>query len=111
MITKIFYYILILPISLLPYTILYIISDFLFLVIYGIIGYRKVVVFTNLKNSFPDKKDKELKVIMRNFYRHFCDIIVESIKGFTISEKQLVLLHKTGHSIFIASSKESPNPS
>ena len=89
MITKIFYYILILPISLLPYTILYIISDFLFLVIYGIIGYRKVVVFTNLKNSFPDKKDKELKVIMRNFYRHFCDIIMESVKSFTISEKQL----------------------
>jgi KDO2-lipid IV(A) lauroyltransferase len=89
MITKIFYYILILPISLLPYTILYIISDFLFLVIYRIIGYRKAVVFTNLKKSFPDKIDEELKVIMRNFYKHFCDIIVESIKGFTISEKQL----------------------
>ncbi len=88
MITKIFYYLLILPISLLPYTILYITSDFLFLVIYRIIGYRKAIVFTNLKNSFPDKTDKELKVIMRNFYRHFCDIIVESIKGFTISEKQ-----------------------
>ncbi len=36
-----------------------------------------------------DKKDKKLKVIMRNFYRHFCDIIIESIKGFTISKKQL----------------------
>ena len=64
MITKIFYYILILPISLLPYTILYIISDFLFLVIYRIIGYRKEVVITNLKNSFPDKNNVELKDIM-----------------------------------------------
>jgi len=89
MITKIFYYILILPISLLPYTILYIISDFLFLVIYRIIGYRKEVVITNLKNSFPDKNNVELKDIMTAFYRHFCDIIMESVKSFTISEKQL----------------------
>jgi KDO2-lipid IV(A) lauroyltransferase len=56
---------------------------------YRVIGYRKEVVFTNLKNSFPDKGEQELKQIMSSFYRHLSDITMESIKGFTISEKQL----------------------
>jgi len=89
MITKIFYYILILPVSLLPYPLLYLISDIVYFVMYRIIGYRKEVVFTNLKNSFPDKSQKELKQIMSGFYKHLCDLIMESVKGFTISEKQL----------------------
>ena len=89
MITKIFYYIFIVPISLLPYPILYFISDILYLVIYKVVGYRKEVVLTNLKNSFPDKNKQELNKIMGNFYRHFCDVIMESLKGFTISEKEL----------------------
>lgn len=89
MITKIFYYILILPLSLLPYPLLYLLSDIIFLIMYRVIGYRKEVVFTNLKNSFPNKSKQELKKIMSDFYRHLCDIIMESVKGFTISEKQL----------------------
>ena len=89
MIIKIFYYILILPLSLLPYPLLYLISDIIFLLIYRVIGYRKEVVFTNIKNSFPNKSKQELKKIMSDFYVHLCDIIMESIKGFTISEKQL----------------------
>ena len=89
MITKGFYYIFLIPISLFPYPILYLISDFLFFIFYRIIGYRKEVVFTNLKNSFPDKTNKELKIIMCDFFKHFCDLIMEGVKGFTISESQL----------------------
>ena len=89
MITRILYYILILPLSLLPYPLLYLLSDIIFLIMYRVIGYRKEVVFTNLKNSFPNKSKQELKKIMSDFYRHLCDIIMESVKGFTISEKQL----------------------
>lgn len=89
MITKIFYYILLLPLSLLPYPLLYLLSDIIFLIMYRVIGYRKEVVFTNLKNSFPNKSKQELKKIMSDFYRHLCDIIMESVKGFTISEKEL----------------------
>ena len=89
MITKFFYYLLILPVSLLPYPLLYLISDIVYLIMYRVIGYRKEVVFTNLKNSFPDKSEQELKQIMSGFYRHLSDITMESIKGFTISEKQL----------------------
>jgi len=89
MMTKFFYYLLILPLSLLPYPLLYLLSDIFFLIMYRVIGYRKEVVFANLRNSFPNKSNQELKKIMSDFYRHLCDIIMESVKGFTISEKQL----------------------
>ena len=89
MITKALYYILVIPISLLPYRILYLISDIIYLITYRMIGYRKKVVLSNLKNSFPDHNQQELKKIMDNFYSHLCDVIMESIKGFTISEKEL----------------------
>ena len=87
--SKIAYYILILPISYLPYFLLYALSDFVFIVMYFIVGYRKTVVFENIKNSFPEKTKLEHKHIMRKFYRHLCDLILESLKGFSISEKQI----------------------
>jgi KDO2-lipid IV(A) lauroyltransferase len=48
----------------------------------------------NLKNSFPEKSDQEVKTIQKNFYRHFCDIMVESLKAFSISEKEIKKRHK-----------------
>jgi len=48
------------------------------------------VVFDNLKNSFPEKEEKELNEIEKKFFKHFCDLIVESIKGFTISEEEVL---------------------
>ena len=89
MISKIFYYFFLIPLSLLPYTALYLLSDFLFVILYRLVGYRRKVVFSNLQRSFPDKNKEELKIIMINFYRHFCDILIESVKGFTVSEEQL----------------------
>ena len=83
------YYLIIIPISLLPFPVLYILSDFLFFMIFYITPYRKKVVYTNLKNSFPEKSEKEIKEISRKFYRHFCDIIIESLKTFTISEEEM----------------------
>ena len=87
--SKIAYYGLILPISYLPYFLLYALSDFVFVVMYYIVGYRKKVILKNIKNSFPEKTEIEHKRIMRKFYHHFCDLILESLKGFTIPEKQL----------------------
>ena len=89
MASKILFYLIILPISILPYPVIYLLSDTLYFVLYKLVGYRTEVVLKNIKNSFPEKDAKEHKVIMSQFYRHLCDLIVESIKGFTISEKQL----------------------
>lgn len=83
---KLIYHVLLVPISRLPLFILYGISNILYYVIYRIIGYRKAVVRKNLTHSFPKKSVAEIREIEKVFYRHFCDIFVESIKNFTISE-------------------------
>lgn len=83
------YYLIILPVALLPFPVLYCFSDFLYIVFYKIFGYRKKVVFSNLRNSFPGKSEAEIKVIAGLFYHHLCDVIVESFKSFTISSKEI----------------------
>lgn len=84
---QIVYYLLIAPISRLPLNVIYKVSDVLYFIIYRIVGYRTKVVFGNLRNSFPEKSHEELKQIEKEFYRHLCDIIMESFKGFSISRE------------------------
>lgn len=112
---RLLYYMVIKPVSLLPFPVLYILSDFLFFVIYLVIGYRKRVVFENLQGSFPEKSNEELLTIQRKFYRHFCDLIVESLKLFSASgsmiEKRMRLInpelpqkfYKEGKSMIVVS--------
>ena len=69
---------------------MYRISDFLYLLIYHLIGYRKSVVVNNISNSFPDKSPQEIKRIASLFYQHLCDLIVETIKMFSISKEELI---------------------
>jgi Kdo2-lipid IVA lauroyltransferase/acyltransferase len=76
-------------ISSLPFWFLYRLSDLMFIVVYYLMGYRKQVVFSNLKNSFIEKTDEQILKIQRDFYRYFCDLIVESIKNLTISPSTL----------------------
>ena len=52
------------------------------------IGYRKKVVIENLKRSFPEKSEKEIDTITKQFYLHFCDVIFETVKLLTISKKE-----------------------
>ncbi len=73
----------------LPLRVLYLLSDFCFLILYYIIGYRKKVTRTNLRNSFPDKTDKEILRTERRFYRYFCDLFVETLKLMHMSKKQM----------------------
>jgi len=75
--------------SLLPFKLLYVFSDLLYLITYYVIGYRKKVVINNLKNAFPEKSGKEIELTAKKFYRNFCDIIIETIKILTITGKQL----------------------
>lgn len=88
-ISAIFYYLIILPISALPYVILYRISDFLYFLFYYVFGYRKKVIVGNIERSFPEKSKEEHTEIAKKFYAHFCDIIMESLKVFTISKDQV----------------------
>lgn len=76
-------------ISLLPFWLLYRISDFLFLLLFYVLSYRKKVVFENLRNSFPEKSEEELANIARKFYRYLPDIFVEAIKMKSMSAEQV----------------------
>ncbi len=80
-------------ISILPFWVLHAISTFLYWNVYYLFDYRKKVVTLNLKNSFPEKSDKEIKAISKAFYKHFCDILIESLKAFTISEEEVQKRH------------------
>ena len=75
--------------SLLPFRLLYGLSDFLYVIMYHVAGYRKGVVRKNLNRSFPDKSEAERKQIERKFYHWLCDYFMESIKLLSISEKEL----------------------
>jgi len=68
---------------------MYLFSDFLFFVVYRLIGYRKKVVYANLKNSFPEKSESEIQRIQIQFYRYFFDLVLETIKTLSISKSSL----------------------
>ncbi len=74
-------------ISLLPFFVLYAISDFFFLLVYYAFGYRKKIVMGNLAIAFPEKTMEERKKIARQFYSNFIDTLVESVKMLSIGEK------------------------
>ncbi|MFK7908836.1 MAG: lysophospholipid acyltransferase family protein [Chitinophagales bacterium] len=88
--SQILFYLIIKPLSLLPIGVLLRISDFMYLILYHVVGYRKKVVFANLQNAFPNKSLKEIKNIEKQFYQHLCDLVVESIRIFSISEKEII---------------------
>jgi KDO2-lipid IV(A) lauroyltransferase len=69
-----------------PFWLLYICADIIYLISFYLVGYRKKTVIQNLKNSFPEKTDQEIKEIRRKFYLHFADLVVETIKAFQLSE-------------------------
>lgn len=87
-------YPIILLLSFLPMRILYLFSDFLYFIFFHVIGYRKKVVLENLELAFPEKKINELKRIQKDFFKHFTDIFIESIKAFSITKKTILKRYK-----------------
>ena len=78
------------PISLLPFKVLYVFSDFTYLLVYYVAGYRKKLVRHHLETCFPEKEKKELRSIERGFYHHLCDYFLETIKLLSISEEEML---------------------
>lgn len=74
-------------ISHLPFGGVYFISDVLFFFVFHLFRYRRDVVAQNLKNSFPQKSEREIEEITLKFYRHLCDLILETIKAPGMREK------------------------
>ena len=76
--------------AILPFRILYVLSDILYILVYKIVGYRLKVVRRNMKMSFPEKTDEELRRLEREFYHHFCDYILETFKLAHISSEEIL---------------------
>lgn len=73
--------------SLLPYSVLYLLSDCIYIIIYHIVGYRKDVVRSNMSKSFPEKSEQERREIEREFYKWLSDYFVETLKMLSVSDK------------------------
>jgi Kdo2-lipid IVA lauroyltransferase/acyltransferase len=96
----------------LPFWALYTLSDF-FYVILRLSGYRKDVILNNLKNSFPEKSEQEIKSIADKYYRYLCDLLLETLKTLKMTEAEtrkrcvfhqqpwLTKLHEEGRSLII----------
>jgi len=78
---------------LIPFRLLYILSDFVAYVLFTI-GYRKAVVVDNLTKCFPELSKKEITHTTKLFYKNLADVLVEGIKSFTMSSKQIKERHK-----------------
>lgn len=63
-----------------PIGVYYVLADLLYYLLAYVIRYRKKVILTNLKRSFPGKSDTEHQQIAKNFYRNFADVLVETLK-------------------------------
>lgn len=72
-------------VSILPFRLLYVVSDGLYVFLYHIVGYRRKTVMNNLELVFPEKSNAERKRIAKRFYHHLCDMILEAIKSINIS--------------------------
>ena len=76
--------------SLLPLWLHYIFSDILFVLIAYVLRYRRRVITKNLHNAYPGKSEGEIKALRRGFYRHFADLLVETVKYTSISDKNIM---------------------
>ena len=66
--------------SMLPLRVLYLFSDFVYILLYKVVGYRKKVVRNNLQLAFPEKSVAERELIEKQFYRNFIDNFIETLK-------------------------------
>ena len=76
-------------ISILPFRILYVFSDMVYVLVYHVIGYRKKVVRKNIAMTLPHLSEKERLNIEKKSYHHLCDMFLEMMKTMTISEKEM----------------------
>lgn len=74
---------------LLPFQGLHRLSSLLSFCLRNVISYRKKVVVSNLKNALPEKSVPEIQLTEKLFYRHFTDILLESLKGLTLPKAEL----------------------
>jgi KDO2-lipid IV(A) lauroyltransferase len=93
-ITAVLFFIFIWLFALIPFFLLYQISNVFYWLLYHVFGYRKKIILKNLTECFPTKSEKEIKALLPSVYKNITDNILEGIKAFTMTSKQIVKRHK-----------------
>lgn len=86
--SSILFYLVLLPLSKLPFKLIYIVSDGVAFVLENVVSYRKKVIDSNLANSFPDKSENELRQLRKAYYLHLSDLLMESIKAISWTKEE-----------------------
>lgn len=74
---------------LIPFPVLYLLSDALAFLLRVLVGYRRGVIHSNLQRAFPEKNESEIRQIARKTYRNLTDITLETIKSQTASVTEI----------------------
>lgn len=83
--------------GLLPFGVLYALSDVLAFILHHVVGYRKKVIRANLRLAFPEKTESEIRAITRKFYRNLTDVLLESLKVPTLSIREAARRYRILH--------------
>lgn len=75
--------------ALMPFKVMYMLSDFTAFMLSRVVKYRRNVIYDNLKNSFPEKVASEIDDIAKGAYKNLADITLEGIKCFSMNEKNI----------------------
>ena len=73
----------------LPLSVLYLLSDIAYPIIYYMIRYRRRLVRENLTCSFPEKNTQEIIRLEKAFYHNLCDIFIEAFKCLNITDQEM----------------------
>jgi KDO2-lipid IV(A) lauroyltransferase len=77
-------------IAIIPFKVLYKVSDICFYLVYYVLRYRRKIVWNNLSNAFTEKDEAERQNLEKGFYRHLCDLLLEYIKASSITKEQVL---------------------
>lgn len=79
---------------LVPFRLLYILSDILYFIFRYVIRYRRKVMKDNLTQSFPKYTDAQIEVVLAKAYQNLCDVTLEAVKGLTLSQSQIMVRYR-----------------
>lgn len=87
---RLLFYGLVLPLSKWPLERLYGLSKPLYFLLYHVFRYRRSMVRKQLTTSFPTKSITEIEEVEKGFYRHLTDLMLEAVKGFSITQDEAI---------------------
>lgn len=75
--------------SRLPWPMQYALSGFVYFLAYYVIRHRHKVIADQIARVFPGYSEAERRQLHKQFLKNFCDVAVEVLKSFTMSEAEM----------------------